>query len=277
MSNIISSDLYRVRKGAAYRNTCLGILFVIIAMLASFLFLQSGAATEMLTTTNDLAPADVAELEQVMQSEVALIASGAAFGLQMLSEFFIFLFFLPVVIAVFCADFTAGTYRNTLSYESDRVKVYMSKLLLSIGLCLAMLLGMLAVSSLLGSVAFGFSGFTAAFLGKLLTTLLLQFPIYLATITVCHCLVSVTKKSSSTIAVFLVGYFILTLVLQLAVGIFHMPEWLMLLDAQSAGKLMAAYADVPKSYIVFVVANNLGITALAVLLGAMYYQKTDMP
>ena len=277
MSNIISSDFYRVRKGAAYRNTCLGILAFIVIMLASFLFVQSGMATEMLTATNDLTPADVAELEQTMQAEVAIVESGAVFGFQVLSDFFIFMFFLPVVISVFCADFTAGTYRNTLSYESDRIKVYMAKLLLSIALCLAMVLGMLAVSFLLGSFAFGFSGFTAAFFGKLAATLLLQLPIYLATITVCHCIVSFAKKSSSTIAVFLAGYFALVLVLQLAVGIFHMPEWLMLLDAQSAGKMMAGYASAPKSYVVFVVAFNLGITALATLLGARYYQKTDMP
>ena len=277
MNNIISSDLYRVRKGAAYRNTCLGILAIILVMLTSFLFVQSGAAAEMLTTTNDLTPADVAELEQAIQSEVTLIENGAAFGQQMLSDFFIFLFFLPVAIAVFCADFSAGTYRNTLSYESDRTKVYMAKLLLSIGLCITMVLGMLAVSFLLGSVAFGFSGFTAAFFGNLSAALLLQLPIYLATITICHCLVSFTKKSSSTIAVFLVGYFVLDLILQLAVGIFHMPEWLMLLDAQSAGKLMAGYASAPKSYVVFVAVYYLGIATLTTLLGAVCYHKTDMP
>ena len=277
MSNIISSDFYRVRKGAAYRNACIGILAVVLVFLGSFLFLQSGMAAEMLTTTNDLTPADVAELEQAMQSGIPPIESGAVFGFQMLSEFIVFLFFLPVVISVFCADFTAGTYRNTLSYESDRVKVYAAKLLLSIALCLAMLLGMLAVSFLFGSFAFGFSGFTAAFFGKLFTALLLQLPIYLAIITVCHCLVSFTKKSSSTIAVFLVGYFVLNLILQLAVGIFHMPDWLMLLDVQSAGKFVAAYDIMPKNYVIFAVAYNLGVTALATLLGAGYHQKTDMP
>ena len=277
MSNIISSDFYRVRKGAALRNTCLGLAAIVIVMLVLFMFMQSHAFASMITTAGEAMPAEMEDLQQEIQSEMIPINDGADFISKVQSEFVVFFFFLPITLAVFCADFTAGTYRNTLSYESDRVKVYMSKLLLSVALCLGMLLGMLLLSFLLGGIFFGFSGFTSAFLGKLLTSLLLQLPIYLATVAVCHCLVAFTRKSSSTIALFLVGYFVIALATQMAVGFFSLPEWIMLFDPQTAGKLMTFYDMASKGNIAFVVIYNLGITSLSTFLGVEYYKKTDMP
>ena len=277
MNNIISSDFYRVRRGAALRNTCLGLLLVVVFIMIMLIVMQSDKVPDMLATTNNLTPAEEAELRQSMQESITVVENGAEFGLEVLAESIIFMFFLPIAIAVFCADFTAGTYRNTLSYESNRTKVYMAKLLLSIGLCLAMVIGTVIVSLILGAFAFGFSGITTAAVGKLLIVILLQLPIYLATITVCHCLASITKKSSMTIAFFLVGYFVLTLIVQLMVGAFSLPEWLMVIEPQSAGKFAASFETAPVKDIAILIAYYMGVSVIALLLGAGYYKKTDMP
>ena len=277
MNNIISSDFYRVRRGAAFRNTCLGLALVVIFMLIMFVFIQSDSFSEMIANTSELSIVETADIQQEMQSGFLQIENGVDFAVEILSESIVFLFFLPITIAVFCADFTAGTYRNTLSYESNRSKVYMAKLLMSIVLCFAMVIVMVIVCLILGSIAFGFSGFTVAAVGKLLITVLLQLPIYLATVTVCHCISSITKKSSMTIAIFLVGYFVLALILQLLTGVLSLPDWIMLIEPQSAGKFLAEYASAPSNEIAFVMVYYLVVTALAVILGVTHYRKTDMP
>ena len=277
MNNIISSDFYRVRKGAALRNTAIGLLAFVVFMLVMFLFMQSGTIIEMGISTNNLSPAEAAEMQQNMQDNLVSIGNGAEFGFAILSEAFMFFFFLPITIAVFCTDFTAGTYRNTLSFESNRVKVYASKLLLSICLCLVLVIGLIVACLILGSLAFGVTGMSAAAVGKLLISALLQLPICLATVSICHCLSALTKKSSSTIAIFMAGYFILVLILQLTTSVLTLPEWIMLIEPQSAGNLLASYDTVPMNEVILTAAYYLGVTAVTAVIGVTHYRKTDMP
>lgn len=280
MNNIISSDFYRMRRGAALRNTCIA-LFVVIAMaMAGLLFIQSDFAAELIASPPGMSAAEAAELEKDIQDanqQVESIDGGAAFCMDMLGQSVIFFFFLPIVIAVFCADFSSGTYRNTLTYESNRIKVYMGKLLLSIGICIAMTIGMVIVSWLLGSLAFGFTGFTAAYFGRVLTVLLLQLPISLATIAVCHFLVVFTKKSGATIGTFVVGYIVLAIITQVIVGLFPSAQWAALLDPQSSGKLMTVFESAQTKHILFTVIYNLAVAAATTVLGALHFRKTDMP
>lgn len=275
MNNLIAADFFRVRCGATLRNTFLGVVAVILLVL-----IIVEANTGSLVINMDMPASEIAALQQDladMAAETPDAPDGAGFGLEMLRQFFVPFFFLPITIAVFCADFTAGTYRNTLSYESNRTRVYLAKLLLSVGLCLAMVLGSVVVSWLLGGIAFGFTGFTAAYFMQILTVLLLQLPIYLAFVAVYHCITAFTMKSSTTIAVFLVGVFGLTVAIQALVMAEPSLNWLTMLEPQSAGKMMAMYDTVPLGNIVTIAAYNIGITVAATLLGILRFRKTDMP
>ena len=277
MNNIISSDYYRVRHGWTLRGTFIGVVLVIIVVMGIILGVQSA---QFGTDTTDMTAAEIAEMQQDAadaQEEMGSIDSGAAFGLQMLGQFLIPFFFLPVILAVFCADFSAGTYRNTLSFESNRTKVYFSKLLLSVGICLAMVLGMLGVSWLVGGIAFGFGGFSTAYFGKVFTVLLLQLPIYLSYIAVGHFLVAVTKKSSTTIAIFLIGYFAVAIVLQTVAESDASREWMQLLDPTTSGQIMVSYEAMQIKDILFVVLYNIGIIGVTTLIGVTHYRKADMP
>lgn len=281
MSNIISSDMYRLRRGPALYVTFLGMLAIVVVLVITIALTQSQAFNDIgEMSAAGMSETDAAEMQgdlDEMQQEMAVYYSGAGIGGQMVTQGVFLLFLLPVVIMVFCADFTAGTYRNTLSYESNRVRVFFSKFILAIVLFAVMLLGMLAFSWLLGTIVFGAGSFSAAYFGSFFTTLLLQLPIYLAAIAVCFFLVSITRKSSASIAIYFVGFIGISIIFTTLAGQFESLQWLQLLDPTSGLQLMAAHAQAPMNDILVVVLYNAGIAVLATLLGVLYYRKADMP
>ena len=278
MSNIISSDFYRVRRGAALRNTFIGVALIILFMIVmtfvsqmdGFTYVESG--TLSVTEASEMSQ-DLGEVQQATSS----ITGGAALASDLLGQALIIFFFLPIALAVFCADFSASTHHNTLSYESSRMKVYTAKLLLSIGLCLMLVLGMVVFSWLSGGIAFGLGGFSWAYIQELLITILLQLPIYLSVIAVCHCLIAITRKSSITIAVFIVGLLALMIFLQYIAQTFPDYSWLLLLDPQSGAKLMANREMASTGDILFTAGYHLAVAVGATVLGSLFFRKVDMP
>lgn len=279
MSNIIASDFYRVRKGAAVRNTFLGIVLITILVLALGVFVESGTMETLVVEANGSAQ-EITEIQQDIEElnrETAVLTTGASLAEEMLAQAFVIFFFLPVAIAVFCADFTASTHRNTLSYESDRGKVYWAKLALSLGISLVLVFSLVALNWVLGGIILGFDGFSLAYFGRILITFLLQLPVYLAVVAVLHLMIAFTKKSSSTIAIFLVGYFTLLIVLQVITSYFPGLEWMILLDPLNAARIMAYREGVPMATMAFIAGYNLVVAAVATLLGLFCFKKADMP
>lgn len=280
MNNIISADFFRIRKGAALRNTIIGLLITVLLMAVIISLTQNQVSTLVLENTDNMTPAEIAEIQQELasvQSEVSDIENGANFVTDMIAQYIIPLFFLPIILAVFCADFSAGTYRNTLSYESNRSKVYMAKLLLSTALCLGLTLVLALLSVLFGGIVFGFTGFSGAFFRQMLTTLVLQLPVCLAVIATGHLLISFTKKSGTTIAVFLLGMIILGIVFQLLPTLFPSVEWLPVIDPLTAGQMLSEYATMPIKSIAILLGSNIIIALGTTMLGMAHYRKVDMP
>lgn len=278
MSNIISSDFYRVRRGAALRNTFIGMALIVIFMIIMTFVSQMDGFTYV--AADGMTASEASEMTQdltEMQQETSSITSGTVLAADLLGQSFMIFFFLPIALAVFCADFSAGTHHNTLSYESSRIKVYMAKLLLSIGLSVALILSMVVFSWLSGGIAFGFSGFSWAYVQEILLTILFQLPIYLSVISLCHFLIAITKKSSITIAVFIVGLLAFMLILQYVAQTFPDYSWLLLLDPQSGAKLMANRDMANSGDILFVAVYNLSFAAVATVLGSQIFRKVDMP
>lgn len=280
MSNIIHSDLYRIRKGAAARNSIIGLMATILFMGLTFftmtsngfqLFIDDASNSVQNITSEDMA--EMSEAFDAVQSTVPVNA--AEFGREMLAEDFLPFFFLPLIITIFCADFTAGTHRNTLSYESSRIKVYLSKLVLSILCAVALNLITLAFSWFVGGVLFGFGGFTAEYLLQTLIFLLLLLPVQLGVIGFGHCLVAFTKKSSSTIAAYLLVLAIVSVILQTA-SLLPSLQWLTLLDWNGVGSLLAAYWTMPIGNIIIAAGTGLVIATATTALGISHYRKTDM-
>jgi ABC-type transport system involved in multi-copper enzyme maturation permease subunit len=207
--------------------------------------------------------------------DVFMPRSAADFAREIVATNMLPFFFLPLIITIFCADFGNGTYRNTLSYETNRTKVYLSKLILSVCGCVFLTLVSLLLSILIGGIAFGFGGLTPAFFLQILVSTLLLLPIQLAIIGFGHCLVAFTKKSSMTIAIYLIALMLLTSLIQMLTMIPSL-QWLSLLDWNMVGKLMISYWTLPFSDILIAVVSGLAIAAGTTVLGVTHYRKADM-
>lgn len=283
MSNIIGADLYRLRKGAAMRNTILGIFALVLFVGITFAWMRSGAFQNMMEASlqsASMAEYDVAsmraDIDEMNSSMSALPDSSASFAALVLGENFLTLFLLPIVIAVMGADFSSGAFRNTLSYETDRKKIYIGRYLVSIICTLVTLAASLLFMWLLGGILFGFGGFSGAYFARILTTLGLQLPIYLALLAFAQCLVAATQKSSTAIAVFLIVFVTYSGVIQLLAMLLPTVKWLMQLDFLSVVKMAGSYQSFSASDFVLPMLTAAVVWLASMVLGLVRYSKADM-
>ena len=278
MLNIIRSDLYRLGKGAAVRNTVIGILATVLLLGLTYFTLTSDGLQVYIddAAAGAVASEDWAELSKDMAGMQTIIPANASeFGREMAATNYLAFFLLPLIITIFCADFSAGAYRNTLTYESSRAKVYLAKLTLSVLGCIALSLINLVFSWIVGGFLFGMSGFTAEYLLQMLVTLLLLFPVQLGLIGFGHCVVAFTKKSSTTVAIFLVAPTLLSAAFQM-LSLLPTFSWLPLLDWNSVGSWLAAYWTMSGGEIFLAVGSGLAVAAVSTALGLAHYRKADM-
>lgn len=283
MINVMQSDFYRLRKGTAVRNTFFGVFATILVVAFVFFFMKTGAFQRFIEDAmqgQNVTQGDIISLQEDlddMNNTLNVLPQNAAsFGSSIIAENLFTIFLLPLVIVVVGADYSAGTYRNTLSFETNRKKVYIAKFLVSVLLTLLMLVASLVFSWLLGGILFGFGGFSGAYFVQILTTLLLQMPIYLALLAFAQCLVAVTQKSGAAIAIFLVVVLMYSSIVQLAAMLLPTFKWILTLDFLSAVKLAANYQVLPFSQILPSIIMGVGVLAVSFGVGLVRYVKSDM-
>jgi|GEM_PF-1178223 len=284
MLNLVFSDLYRVKKGTFLYGVAMGLLAlflllaVIFKVISSPIFnelMESSADGTVITIESDSVSQDLAEMQEELDEFIP--DNGGAFGLSMLTEASncLPLFLLPLLIAVFGADYSAGTFRNSLSYLSKRTPIYLSKLLISILLTIVIVLVYIIGSVLIGSLFFGFGGLGAAFWKQTLIIAALQFPINLAFICLGHCIMAVSRKTSHTIAIYLVGLLVWSVILQLISMTIPGAQWLMNFDLMNAMTVMANYQSYTRADIIMPQVFSLAVIAASLGIGVYRYQKTD--
>lgn len=277
MGNLLHADFYRVRKSAGTRNSLIGLAAVLIFSLSMLFLTNSSAMQSVVSAQNSGTAVEISQDLKEMQGFTSqALATSASFGLEMMEGNVLLLFFLPFILIVFGADFSAQTYRNTLSYESNRLKVYFAKLLLGIACGVVVVLFNLLFSWLLGGIFLGFTGFTAAYFAQVGTTLLLQLPVYICVISFGFCVVAFARSSGGTVAVYLLSLLGLGIATQLLLVIFPQMQWLMLLDWLNLTKVMAAYQTMPGSLVVGGLLMAAGMTVLTSALGAYRFSKCDL-
>lgn len=283
MTNIIHSDLYRARKGAAVRNAILGVLVAILVVGLAFFFIQNGAIRSM--SENAMSNSQLSEGDRIsLQEDIeemdatmsALPQNGAQFARLVMAENIFAIFLLVISVVVLGSDFGAGAVRNTLSYETDRKKVYLGKFVVSVVLMLAMLLAGLVFSWILGSILFGFGGFSGAYFVSLLVTLALQMPIYLALLSFGQCLVAFTQKSGAAIAAYLLVVMLFSSVVQVLVALLPTVSWIARLDFLSGIKLVSMYQTAPLADIVAPVIMAAIVLVGTMVAGLLRYEKADI-
>jgi len=151
MFRLIRADIYRILRGKALYITLIVLLAVVALIVGAA---QTGGAVGMQFT-----PEQAEEVVSAI-SDVAMPGVSAANIPEILAismENFTF-FLLPVVVIVAGAIFTHGTVKNDISWGTSRTKLYFSKLILSVGLCILMLIFYVGSSMLVAAVIGGFGG-----------------------------------------------------------------------------------------------------------------------
>jgi hypothetical protein len=242
MTNIIRSDIFRLRKAAAVKFTLIGVCAFLAAMALIMMLLASGVFTGILESSSEFAMFNSNETwrSQVDDLYTAMNEApqnGAEFVRTFVSAGLLPFFLLPLMLAVFAANYSAGTYRNTLSYETRRGKMYWA---------------------------------------KLLTTALLQLPIYLGMICFIHFLIAFTQKSSTTIAVFLLVLLLFPSVVQLLTFLLPTFGWLANFDLLSGLGAVAGYATASPISVILPVALGAVLAVASTSAGIYKYVKADL-
>jgi ABC-type transport system involved in multi-copper enzyme maturation permease subunit len=273
--------MFRLRKGAAQKFTFIGVFVFVLAMALIMMLLSSGVFTSIMESSAEFeminsSEAGRSQMDNLYTAMQEVPKNGAEFAQVFVSSGLLAFFMLPLMLAVFATDFTAGTYRNTLTFETQRGKVYWAKLLTSIIQFVMLFAAGLVVSWLIGSILFGFGGLNLSFIGRILLTALLQAPIYLGMICLIHFLISVTRKSSATIAGFLLFLLLFPSVVQLLTFLLPTFSWLEHLDLFSGLGTVASYATAAPIDIILpiVLGGLLAVASTAV--GLLRYTKADL-
>lgn len=142
MTNIIQSDIFRIKKGAAVRNVFLAGMIIIVITGVNMLGSSSGFGGVGVQSTASAAR--------------SLPGNGAEFVQQMRDDGLFPFFILAFAVAVLGAEYSTGTIRNSLSYFVDRKKIYFAKCITGLLCCLTYTLLCLVVSFVAGTILFGF-------------------------------------------------------------------------------------------------------------------------
>jgi len=275
MLNIIRSDLFKIYKGKAFYGVMLGLLGCIILIAGIFKIIQTPAFRTSMSVHEEMFNED--DILSVEEAQQYMPSNGGEFLVLMNQELgssFLF-FLLPFVIAVLGADYSSGAYRNLLSYHSGRGGIYAAKMLTSIILTVLMLVCTSVINIIIGGIVFGFGGFTGIVLLGTVKNIILMLPILISLIGTAHCVLAFTKKTSTTIAFYLVGLTVWSLILQIPALLIPGMEWLLQLDFSSSIKMVGQYAMNADVKIMVPMIFSFLLIAGTYVFGMIKYKTTD--
>lgn len=274
MGNIISADFYRLRKGVAIRNTYIALVGILVLVLILVVITNSGTTKEFLVIE---AEQDTEMIQDVNEMQSAMPQTSASMAHDFITENVIAFLILPIALAVFGQDFSTGTYRNTLSFETNRKKMYFAKFITSF-IYSAFLLGIAAIVGILfGGIAFGFTGFSLQFFKQMAITCLLLLPVVLALVSILHCLIAFTKKSGVTITIYLLYLFLVTTIVNLLVLFFPQLSFLQVIDVLFCWKSIGDFAASSVSQIVVPLLYTGILLVISFVAGLVHFVKADLP
>lgn len=275
MLNIIKADLFKFRKGKALWGIILGLLGIVILVAGVEKVLTPMAVQKkedaFQTNILDEETMDLEEMKPFVPAnggeflETIFWAMGDAFVL----------FLLPLIISIFGSDYSSGTYRNLLSYHSRREMVYTAKVITTVILTVMMVIGLLIAAAVVGGVVFGFGGFSGALVLKMAKGAVMMLPILTAIIAVGYCIMTFMKKTSYTIAIFLVGLVVWSLILQIITSIKPEMEWIMQLNLMNTLDIVGEYLTKGDVKIMISMLFSLIILVGTYILGLIRYKNTD--
>lgn len=262
MVNIIKSDIFRLRKGAAVRNVFLAGIIIIVITGVNMAGSSSGVGGVGVQTTASAAR--------------ALPGNGAEFLQQMRDDGLFPFFILAFAVAVLGAEYSTGTIRNSLSYFVDRRKVFFAKCITGFLCCLVYTCMCLIVSFIVGTLLFGFGGFSLTLLTRVLLQILLSIPLYVGMVAIGNGLLVFTKRTSITIATYLIGLIVFPSFTNQLFQLFPKAEWLQLCDPLSVFSVLSRFWEFPFGVVGMILLFWFLLDALLLFAGSRLYTNADI-
>ena len=282
MLNIIKADFFRLRKGKAIYAVLLGMFGIIMAMTLLLSVISVGWISEENQVLNGSGIVTIESTDEGVEDNAELLASlvpenGAEFVSSMYSDAgnIMNMLVLVFIIAVFGVDYASHTYKNILSYHTKRSKIYLSKLGLSSLLAIGSLLIWGLISFVVGGISFGFQGYSAENLIPVITGVALMVPMLLAFVSIGYCIVVFTKKTSATIATYIIGGIVIGTILQIAALMFPAKQWIPRIDLASSMGAMVKYQTLETLDIITPIGLAIALIILTTGIGFYQYKKTD--
>lgn len=275
MSNIIRSDWYRLNK--TKRLLVLSLVTCgIVGLLLLVMFASNYAMVSIANLDMQSGQSSLEELEQAQQIITSSVNSVSGFVQGVSAQNFMLYLIIPVFIFVFGADFDDKTFKNTLSFESNRNKVYFGKLSLSIIISIGLQILSIAFAFVIGLIFVRNISLSGTFFINLVIAFLLQLPILLAVVCTGHCVLAFTKKTGPTIAISIVSLIVISLIAQLLTMLLK-QDWIMALDPSSAFESVAnpSMHTAPTTFISVVFFAVIAVATTAI--GSLHYKQVDMP
>ena len=144
MMNILRADVYRLIRGKA--------LYITFAVL-----LALNVMVVVVGAVGGVNHANQHRAIGIEMPDIGFNGMGSAALLYTRMDNIIF-FLLPLVIAVAVAMFSNRTVRNDIAWGMSRTKLYLSKLILSGGLCIVLIAFYMGTGMLMATAAQGFGG-----------------------------------------------------------------------------------------------------------------------
>jgi len=202
MLNMLRADIYRITRGKAlYVNLVVLILFnIMVVGTQSIAGINFSIAWESMGIT---------------PPEIGFDGLGSAALLYTRLDNTIF-FLLSLVCIAGMSIFTCNTVKNDISFGISRAKLYLSKLVLSVGLCVLLVLFYMGTGMLMATFLRGFGGpAPAGFWLNLFQTLGAQMFAMLAMVCLVNFLIFAFRCSGSVIAMFFAICFAPTMIVGL--------------------------------------------------------------
>jgi len=143
MMNIIRADIYAILRGKG--------IYITFGLIFAFLILTIGTQTVGGISTGGIENTgiEVAELGFDGISSAALLYTS--------TDNLIF-FMLPLILLASAPGFSNGTVKNDIAWGISRTKLYVTKLIVAIGLCVAMMVFYISVGMTLATLLNGWGG-----------------------------------------------------------------------------------------------------------------------
>ena len=268
MLNIIHSDIFRLRKNKTILYAAIGAMAVVL--LAGLLqFLVANNIWDMGNEAVYLGIMPIAQNDQLPDN-------AAEFALYFLGIGVLPFFVLIFIVAIIGADYSHGTLQNTLAFETNRRVVYIAKFVSGVLCSMFLTIACIIFSWIAGLALFGFGGFNWEYFERLVYSILLLLPVYMGLVGFGNCIVAVTRKTSATIAVYLLSIVLLATVIQSITTVFPASGWLAFLDPVTACKTISAYWLQSAGYTVLMIFIWLAFAAITTIIGLLRYMKEDI-